>query len=569
MNTPPINSTDTESPAQDSNVVNVAMRMSDHARVAPDQVAIVETVGSRRPGKRAYRQIRFRELDERSNQIASGLRAFGVTPGTRLALLVPPGIEFVALVFGLLKSGAVAILIDPGMGRENLVRCLSEAEPEGFVAVPKAMAVRTALRRRFSKSRFNVTVGRRWFWGGPTLRQLCALGNAEPYPIDSRESDPAAIIFTTGSTGPPKGVLYRHGNFDGQVAEIRDQYGIEPGTVNLAAFPLFGLFNAGMGATTVFPNMDFTRPADVDPEAILSAIQDWNVTQAFASPALWKSVGRYCESTGKKMSSLKAIYSAGAPVPGRVIEMIRNQIDSEGEFHTPYGATEALPIATISGSEILNETQQLTDEGAGVCVGRHFPGIDWKIVRIVDGPIRQLDEAEELPPGEIGELLVTGPVVTREYVTRVEANLTSKVLDNDARLWHRMGDTGYLDEQGRFWFCGRVAHRVRSSSGDHYTIPSEAIVNTMPEVEQSALVGIGPPGNQDLVLIIEPPDPSTAADKSASDRLRGQVRQFLEGHPKLQGIDHVLIHPKLPVDIRHNAKIFRERLAIWAAEQLS
>ncbi|REJ98628.1 MAG: peptide synthase [Planctomycetota bacterium] len=548
-----------------SQQVNVARRMSDFASRMPEQAAVVEALST--TGGR-YRTLSFAELDRHSNEIASGLRAMGAGPGTRLALLVPPGVEFVALVFGLLKSGVVAILIDPGMGRKNLVRCLAEAEPEGLVAVSRAQAVRTLLRHRFPKARLNVTVGRRWFWGGPTLSTLRAAGHPDPFETTSLASDPAAIIFTTGSTGPPKGVLYRHGNFDQQVVEIRDRYGIEPGSVNLAAFPLFGLFNAAMGVTTVFPRMDFTRPADVDPEAIRSAVADWKASEAFASPALWKKVAADCQPTGKALATLRHVYSAGAPVPGRVIANVRSVIHPDGVVHTPYGATEALPVATISDREILTETQAATDRGAGVCVGMPFPGIDWKVLRIVDGPLAEIESGEELPAGEIGELLVTGPVVTHEYCTRVEANRLAKTTDREGRVWHRMGDAGYLDPQGRFWFCGRVAHRVLTAEGTRYTIPAEGIVNTIEGVARSALVGVGPPGVQLPVLVIEPTDSAAARSEPSWRKLEAAVRERIGQEELLAGIEHVLCRPRLPVDIRHNAKIFREQLSVWAASRI-
>ncbi len=151
---------------------NVARRLTAMAQSRPDAVAVVEPLDYDAGGKRRYRQFTFRELDEDSDRIAAGLCRLGVRPGTRLALLVPPGVDFIALVFSLLKAGAVAILIDPGMGRRNLIGCLAEAEPEGFVAIPLVQAVRARLRRRFPKARLNVTVGRRWFWGGATLDQL-------------------------------------------------------------------------------------------------------------------------------------------------------------------------------------------------------------------------------------------------------------------------------------------------------------------------------------------------------------------------------------------------------------
>jgi len=262
--------------------VNVAARLTATAQAMPDAIAVVEPLGYGPDRKRRYRQVTFRELDQDSDRIARGLRNLGAKQGTRLALLVRPGIDFVSLVFALFKAGAVAILIDPGMGRRNLIRCLAEAEPEGFVAIPVVHAVRVLLRVRFSKARFNLTVGRRWFWGGATLAGL----RAEPYCgtelAPTRADDPAAIIFTTGSTGPPKGVLYSHGNFDAQVDEIRDFYGIRSGEVDLPGFPLFGLFNCAMGVTAVIPDMDPSRPAKVDPSKIVQAIEDWKVTQTYS-----------------------------------------------------------------------------------------------------------------------------------------------------------------------------------------------------------------------------------------------------------------------------------------------
>ena len=508
---------------------NVARRLTQIAQARPEAVAVVEPLGYDSHGSRQYRHFTFRQLDQDSDRIARGLRQLGVMPGTKLALLVRPGIDFVSLVFALYKAGAVAILIDPGMGRRNLVRCLAEAEPEGFVAIPVVHAIRSLLPGRFPKARFNVTVGRRWFWGGVTLEQLrdgswsgsehfspLPLGEGQgvraggvaancphPSPLPGGEGttadQPAAIIFTTGSTGPPKGVLFTHGNFDAQVEQIRDFYDIKPGEIDLPCFPLFGLFNCAMGVTAVIPDMDPSRPAQVDPAKIVEAARDWSVTQAFGSPAIWDRVGRYCEQHNVRLPTVRRVLSAGAPVPVEVLRRMKACIHPEGDIHTPYGATEALPVASIAASEVLgcsphtpcadsvgiaqlpsaqiprpqqmsahgvcglhSGTAEQTRLGAGVCVGRTFSGIQWKVVRIVDGPIRSIDEAEELPSGEIGELIVRGPQVTQEYVTRRESNALAKIADG-SEFWHRMGDSGYLDASGRFWFCGRVAHCVHTA----------------------------------------------------------------------------------------------------------
>ncbi len=511
----------------------------------------------------------FSELEQDSNRLATGLRRLGVEPGTRLALLVRPSIDFVSLVFALFKAGAVTILIDPGMGRKSLLRCLDEARPEGFIAIPLVHAVRTILGRRFARSRFNVTVGRRWFWSGVTIDQLRQMGRQEAeFEIAATEADdPAAIIFTTGSTGPPKGVLYRHGNFDRQVTEIRDQYGIQPGEIDLACFPLFGLFNAAMGVTTVIPDMDATRPAKVDPANIVEAVRDWQVTQAFGSPAVWNRVGPYCLEHGIRLPSLRRVMSAGAPVPPIVLERMKASIADDGDVHTPYGATESLPVATISATEVLAETKALWQQGAGTCVGRRFPGIEWQVIRIVDAPIPAIDQMEPLVHGEIGELIVSGPVVTREYVTRIESNALAKIVDGE-RIWHRMGDVGYLDEQDRFWFCGRMAHRVVTSNGPLYTIPCEAIFNQHPQIFRSALVGVGPVGKQRPVIIAEPHAEQWPANRAREKKLIEELRALAQAHAHTASIHDFLLHRSFPVDIRHNAKIFREKLAVWAAGKL-
>lgn len=549
--------------------MNIGWELSAVAAQHPESIAIVEPSGRDAAGHRKYNSITFRKLDEESTRIAAGLHEFGVTPGTRLALLVKPGIDFVTLVFALFKAGAVTILIDPGMGRDNLAKCLHDAEPEGFVAIPIAQAMRVFKRRLFPKAKFNVTVGRRWFWGGKTLSQL-RNSVATPAPIDSDDQDPAAIIFTTGSTGPPKGVLYRHGNFAHQVSQIRDRYGIQPGEIDLPGFPLFGLFNSVMGVTTVFPDMDFTRPADVNPKFIEEHVTDWKPSQSFGSPALWNTVGKACEKTNTSFPSVRRVLSAGAPVPPHVLRRVKAAIAADGEIHTPYGATEALPVASISASEVLGETAAKSERGAGTCVGSKFDGIQWRVIRISDEAISNIGDAEDLPSGEIGELIVSGPVVTTEYVTRTEANSLAKISDGEL-IWHRMGDCGYLDDQDRFWFCGRKSHRVKTPIATMFTVPCEAIANGHPHVYRSALVGIGRNDEKRPVMIVEVWPEHRPTGDAAIRQLLDEVHQRLSQSELTRTIErrHVLQHPGFPVDIRHNAKIFREKLGPWVEEMLA
>jgi olefin beta-lactone synthetase len=559
-------------------IVNVGQLLSRSAAANPDQIAVAAASKQRTGGKdRQYDTISFAELESQTSQIAAGLVAAGARPGMRLALLVPPGIEFIKLVFAMFKSGVVTVLIDPGMGRKNMIQCLSEVNPEGFVAVPFAQAARCVLRAKFATAKFNITVGRRWFWGGKTLRQIEALGkNARQehgeFRIENSPDDPAAVIFTTGSTGPPKGVLYHHRNFVKQVAELRDYYNIAPGGIDISGFPLFALFNSGMGVTTVVPNMDFTKPADVDPEEILTAIRDFKANQSFGSPALWTTVGRYCEKRQIRLPTMQRILTAGAPVPPHVLQRLQSIISDDGEIHTPYGATEALPIASISSRTVLEETATMTQMGCGTCVGHRFPGIESRIIEITDSPVENIDEAVELPSGEIGELIVRGEVVTPEYITRGNANALHKIADHDT-VWHRMGDVGYLDKKERFWFCGRKGHRVITSAGILFTVPCEAIFNCHSSVYRSALVGIpstdaNSPGDlQTPVIVIEFWPESKPSSKDQENKIRSELKDLAMANPLTESIQIFLYIDKMPVDIRHNSKIFREKLAVWAASK--
>lgn len=549
---------------------NVAARLRLVAAQQPAALALAYAVGRYSPGcPRTYETLTFADLELHTSSVAAGLQQMGVQPGMRMVMLVKFGPDFISLVFALLKVGAVAVLIDPGMGRRNLVRCLGEINPDGFIAIPAAQVIRMALRHRFPNARLNVTVGRRvGVLPKPTLDLLAGTPSAlyEPPPITN--DSPAAVIFTTGSTGPPKGVLYTHRTFNRQIDQLVEHYDIRAGGKDLSGFPLFGLFNAVMGTTTIIPDMNPTRPADVDPRRLMDMVDHWEANQAFGSPALWTAVGRHATKVGRRLHSLRRIFSAGAPVSPRVLEWMRATMHEEGHFFTPYGATEALPVASIESREVLEETAAMCQQGAGTCVGRKFSGIDWKIIAIEDGPLADMSAIRELPMGEIGELMVRGDVVTERYVTRPDQNALHKVADGD-RIWHRMGDVGYLDAQGRFWCCGRKSQRVRTASGDLFTEPCEAIYNNHPHVHRSALVGLGEPSEQCPVVIAEPWPEHFPQDSLSAEQFVAQLRGLGKGHATTRSIERILIYPKrLPTDIRHNSKIFREQLRPWAAKQL-
>ncbi|MCH2178887.1 MAG: fatty acid CoA ligase family protein [Mariniblastus sp.] len=549
-------------------LTNVGMALSETAQRMPDAIAVAaprQGYGRQRPF--AYDQITFSELEKRSCQIALGIQRIGVAPGTRLALMVPPGIDFVAFVFGLFKAGVVVILIDPGMGRNNMIRCLAESDPAGIVGISKAQLARVIFRKQLPKAKTNIVVSSRFFPGCYSAKKFTTLDPKHFKPVTQTREAHAAVIFTTGSTGPPKGVLYRHRVFIEQARQIRDYFQIKPGSVDVSGFPLFALFNASMGTTTVFPEMDATRPAEVEPLNILDAVERFGADQSFGSPALWNTVSTYCEAHNLSFPTIRRVLTAGAPVPAHVLERVKKIIHPQGEVFTPYGATESLPVACNSATVVLEETSKGTEEGRGTCVGNAFPDMNWKVIEITDDPITSIDQTRVVERGGIGELIVQGDVVTDQYVTRTSANAFHKISDGP-KFWHRMGDVGYLDESGRFWFCGRKQHRVTTSQQTLFTIPVEGIVNTDPSVYRSALVGVGEAGKQTPVLIIEPWPETLPSSPQQRDALVETIRSRVQSHAQTKMIRHILFKEKLPVDIRHNSKIFREQLAVWAAQQL-
>ena len=540
---------------------NVADLLARAACEQPEGLAVAMPSGPR-GARRTYQQTTFRQLHQESDRLAAGMLRSGIRPGMRIVLMVPFSTSFIRWVFALLKSGAVMVLVDPGMGRRNVIRCLQKVEPQGFIGVSRVQALRCLLRARFPLARHNITVGRRWFWGGPTERQLARHREGEFDSFPAEADDPAAVIYTTGSTGPPKGVSYQHGNFFQQVKQIQQHYSIKQGDVDLPAFPLFGLFNAAMGVSSIIPAMDPSRPAAVDPREIIEPIQQWKVNQSFGSPALWDVVGRYCEQEDEMLPSLQRVFSSGAPVPPRVLRSMTRVMAPEGEMFTPYGATEALPVASISATEVLQETATLSEQGLGTCVGRRFDGIEWKVIRIRDDAIEQMQDAELVPAGEIGELVVRGPVVTSSYVNLPQQTELHKMKDGST-FWHRMGDVGYCDEQQRFWFCGRKSQRVVIHGKTLFTVPCEAVLNCHPSVFRSALVGVGPAETRRAVIVVELWPDKKCQGQQEKQALESELLELAHANPLTEEVDQVLLHPLLPVDIRHNAKIFREKLAEW------
>lgn len=538
---------------------NIASHLPAMAKRQPNRAALILPDGT---------TITFAELDAKSDAYAHGLEKAGIRRGVRTVLMVPPDREFFPLVFALFKVGAVLVLIDPGIGRGSLLKCLDEVEPEAFVGVPKAHLARLLFRHPFRHVRTLVTVGRRWFWGGHTLPSLRAAGGSPPRPYAMTQPSPddvAAILFTSGSTGIPKGAVYTHGIFDAQVRSIRDTYSIKPGEIDLPTFPLFALFDPALGMTAVIPDMDFRAPAKADPAMLVRLVQAHGVTSMFGSPALLDALGRHGEKTGATLPTVLRVLSAGAPVRTDVLVRLTRMLPAGAEIFTPFGATESLPVASIGSKEALGETAAGTAEGKGVCVGRPVDGALVRIIRVTDEVIPSWSDTLLAAPGEIGEITVRGDMVTREYYARPEQTRLAKI-DDGGRVVHRMGDVGWLDDRGRLWMCGRKGQRVVTAKGTLFTVPVEEVFNGHPAVLRCALVGAGERGKQSPVLVVEREKSATIGD----DALRAELLAIGAKRPVTADVAKILFYPKsFPVDVRHNAKIERESLARWAAERLA
>ena len=539
---------------------NIAAALPRLARERPEQVAM------RCPGRNGRYEVAltYAQLDARSDAIAAGLAKRGIVRGTRTVVMVRPTPEFFLLMFALFKAGAVPVLVDPGIDKRALKQCLDEAKPEAFIGVPLAMLAKTLLRWAAS-ARVRVTTGMRAWLADATLAEVERDGaNAPPQLADTQPDDVAGILFTSGSTGVPKGVVYRHRHFVAQIEMLRNAFGIAPGGIDLPTFPPFALFDPALGLTSVIPDMDPTQPARADPRKLHAAIARFGITQLFGSPALMQVLARH----GEKLPTVKRVTSAGAPVPPAVVQRMFELLPADAQLWTPYGATECLPVAVIEGRELLT-LRARTETGAGTCVGRPVAGNTVRIIRISDDAIAAWDDALLVGVGQVGEITVAGPSATDSYFNRDAQTALAKIRetlpDGSERSVHRMGDLGWCDGEGRLWFCGRKSQRVVVD--DLTTLCTEQVepvFNTHPSVLRSALVGIGAKGMQTPVLVYEL-KPGVTADVA---EVNDELRHIGEGFVHTAKVKVFLRYPKpFPVDIRHNAKIGRETLAAWAVKQ--
>lgn len=530
---------------------NISLHLTARATEFPDRIAVRAPDGS---------ELTFAELEARCDAIARGLAKAGLKAGDRCCLFVRPGHELIAVTHALFRSGIRPVLIDPGMGRKSLLACIEKIQPRALIGVPKVHLARVLFPKAFRSVEVFVTVGRRLGWSGFTLTDIERIGGAGEFDRPGTAADEeAAIVFTSGSTGAPKGVAVTHGMFEAQLRVLTSLYGLAPGGTSVACFPLFALFDNALGMTSVFPEMDPSRPGTCDPAKIYEALESSGATFTFGSPAIWRRVLPWMRDQSKRFSALQSLTIAGAPVPPPLVTELRERFDV-GDVFTPYGATEALPVSNISGAELVDGIVERSAAGEGTCVGRAAPGIEIRLIGITDDAVDEWRDGLEVSPGEVGEIVVRGPVVTHEYRFAEEAMRKAKIIDGDT-IWHRMGDIGRFDAEARLWFHGRKSHRLETEEGLLMPVPLENQFNLCRGVHRTAVVGVGPRGAEKPHLIVEP---EAGVNRHAVAAEIEAARARVE-----TPIEEVLFHKSFPVDVRHNAKIRRDDLKLWAEKKKS
>ena len=511
--------------------MNVAEHLARASRNRADEPAIILAKDNS--------QLSFFQLDWHTSAMAQGMKQMNILPGDRVLILVRPGHDLIRLVWACFKRGALPVLIDPGMGLWNFIRCVQRTRPTVLAGIPVAHAISLLFPWAFTSVKNRIYAGRRVWLDGHTIAEL--IGTPGPYDTEEVEPDsPAAILFTSGSTGPAKGVLYSHGNFDAQVTSLRETYGYGEGQVDVAAFPPFSLFDAALGMTSVIPDLDAANMSRTRPEAIAHAITHYEADNVFGSPVIWRTFAPWAKAAGLTFPTVKRLMIAGASMPPALVAQL-GQLLPNGDVGTPYGATEALPVAAVWGKDIVGRFAQRSADGAGTCVGKPAVGMDVRILATSDTAVADASVAEWVAPGTIGEICVKGAVVTTTYADNANATEAAKIPDGEG-TWHRMGDLGYFDAEGFLWLCGRKSERV----GELYPDCIEGRFN--PWCGRTALVGVrGEP-----TLVVE-------GEKDLA--LEARIRDT-------SIVKHVVFHPAFPVDRRHNSKIHRNTLAKWAARKV-
>jgi acyl-coenzyme A synthetase/AMP-(fatty) acid ligase len=421
---------------------NISEYLRINSEMFPDKPALLHPV-----------RISYKELVTEVDRYSFGLESAGIKYGSLTILMVPAGAEFFIYTFALLRIGAIPVMIDPGMGIKAMSKALADMKADAFIGIPKAHFLKFIRPSVFLTVKTRIIVGFPWFPRGLRIKNILYDSN-EKYPTcPVGNNNVAAIFFTSGSTGPAKGVTYTTGILNKQIQVTKVQFNIGLDETDLCTFPLLGLFAICHGNSSVIADMDMIRPSRLNPARIIKNIQDFGCTQMFGSPVVLDKLSKYGNVNRIKLPSLKKIISAGAPVHRNLLESFSQLISDDAEIHIPYGATEALPVTDICAFERLQQGSDETENENGICIGYPVKGLDVSIIKISDNQIKSWNDVVQMAVNEVGEIVVKGAWVTTEYFNNLKATGLSKIYDStDQSKWHRMGDLGRIDSEGRLWF---------------------------------------------------------------------------------------------------------------------
>ena len=527
---------------------NVASLVLRHVSERPHEIALIDA----RRGEEAT----WEELITRSGRLCAALRGRGLGRGSRALLLLRPGVDSVACLLALLAIGAVPVLVDPGLGLRRMLECIRDARPVAVLGERVVHLVALIWPSAFASVTLRVTPG---LWPGAVSlpRLLAEAPEADFAPALTSLDDPAIIAFTSGSTGTPKGVVMTNGVLRAQLTAIRDLAQLGPESVLVAFLPILAFLGPALGCRTLLPDMDTSRPHRLSPQRVAESMRRHGATHAFGSLCIWTRLGRWCADRHLRFPELRHMLMGGAPIPPTLLALWRGLVPEDATLQAPYGATEVLPIATVTATEVLE-----APPGRGFLLGRPVEGLDLRLVCIDDGP---MDAALDLPAGEAGEIVVRSARVAPAYASRPEADVLCRISDSGGS-WYRTGDLARIDEGGRLWYLGRKAERVDTAHGRLFTALVEPAFAACAEVSEVALVGVGPPGEARPVLIVVPRRWPFGA--RARRRLAARVLASAGALADELGLRDVLFRRSLPVDVRHRAKILRLELAVWASQRL-
>ena len=554
--------------------LNLADEFAALAALHPQAPMSIATRHAKSAAHHEYKSLTFRRCQQLAEQYARGMHEYGIRRGDTAVILIKPMLDVVPIFLALWRVGAVPVVVDPGAPKAQKLASIAEIGPRVMIGIPSAQTLRLLYPKIFRSIERSVTVGNAWFLGSHTLKSFRqqhrkdTLVSSSPTISPTMADDPMAIVFTSGSTGAPKGVVYTQGNGAAIIQSIKDALDIGPGDRCLACHPAFALYFVGAGATVVTPDLDPRFPRDADPACLLAVIRDQKPTVAFMQIPVIHNLWTYCAARGEKIPHLKKILTTGASVPMDLVQGIQQALAEPGaDLHVMYGATEALCVSYATGHDILARAA-MTRTGKGTYVGQPSPAVSVKIIGITDQPIEQWSADLVLRPGEIGEVCVFGPVVTPEYRGRPEATKKAKIQDATG-IWHRMGDAAYIDGDGALWYCGRIADRVETEHGDLYADLVEPIFNSHPAVLRSALVGLplADSSRKSPLLLVEPSSADSSLDPAHQQTILADLKALAAQHPLTRAIEDIQIHREpFPVDVRHGAKIRRDLLTSQATQ---